>query len=68
MAFERTRKSWFCVLRPVVRNRNVALKAVGEWPPDLLEDEVTQALTECVDDPDDDVGARCGEVLEAAQR
>ena len=52
---------------PVVRNRNMALRALGEWPPELLTTEIREVLAECANDPVEDVRAKCREIVGSVQ-
>jgi len=51
---------------PVIRNRNFAWKALAEWPPELLTNEIRQALEACRHDPNEDVRHGCAEILSKA--
>ena len=49
---------------PVVRNRHMALRALGAWGKPLWNDEVQGLLERALDaEPDEDVGAKINEVL-----
>ena len=48
---------------PVIRHRNIALRALSAWPRATLSAEVEAAVRSCLDDPDPDVRASAAAVL-----
>lgn len=53
---------------PVVRNRHMALRALEAWPPMFITSEIKKHLEAGIDDPDENVGAKCREILDTIAR
>jgi len=48
---------------PVIRNRNMAIKALNFWDASIITDEMTESIKELLDDPDEMVGIGAGNLL-----